>query len=109
MDDFEDFLWRLSRQLMNMVDRGQATPQQPYFELTNTKEGIKLTAELPGAAPEDVRVSLSKDMVRVTVMGDCGPAYSSVFDRVRIDPKDARISYKNGVLEVFAPKRKAVF
>ena len=56
MDEFEDFLWRLSRQLLSMAGPQAANAAEPYAELTESDGGVKLTAEMPGVRPGDLRV-----------------------------------------------------
>jgi HSP20 family molecular chaperone IbpA len=109
MDDFEDFLWRLSRQLLNMVGPQAVYRAEPYVELTESEGGVKLTAETPGVRPEDLRIRVSDDQIRLNILENGYTVYSGVYETGRLKPREADIHYRNGVLEVTVPHRKTFF
>jgi HSP20 family molecular chaperone IbpA len=82
---------------------------EPYVEFDETEEGIVLTAEIPGVRPDNVKVRVCDDEVRVEIMENGMVAYSEVFESDRIDPKQAKIQFRNGILVVRAPYMNAVF
>jgi HSP20 family molecular chaperone IbpA len=111
VEDFEEVFWRLSRQLLNMVGAQVSFSQghEPYVELTETKEGVALTAEVPGVRAQDIRVKARPDHIRLQIVEAGETVYSSIFETRPIDPEAVRISLKNGILEVNAPNRKGLF
>ena len=108
MDNFEYLLWTLSRQLLNMVGQTQGH-FEPYIEVADTADGIRVTAELPGIRPQDIRVNVSEDELTLTVLKNGLTAYTETFEADGLDEKSARIGCLNGVLEVQVPYKKAVF
>ena len=108
MDDFEDFLWRLSRHLLTAVAQ-QPNQMEPYFELSGSDDHMFLTAELPGVRPQDLRVRVCEDEVYVSVVSNGVTVYSGSFSTSRTSPKDARVQFKNGILEVRLPRLKSIF
>jgi HSP20 family molecular chaperone IbpA len=109
MDEFEDFLWRLSRQLMNMVGPQAAYRAEPYVELSEGDGGVLLTAETPGVKAGDLRVRVSADRIRLSVVENGFTVYSGVYETGKIKPGEAVIQYRNGVLEVRVPYAKTLF
>jgi HSP20 family protein len=111
MDDFNDFLWRLSRHLASMVG-AEITfggDREPFIEFTESDDEVLLTCEMPGVKAEDVRVRVCGDEFRVTIVENGVVTYSEDFETGRIKPAEARITYRNGVLEVRIPFKKALF
>ena len=107
----DEFLWRLSRQLANMMG-AQITFSnglEPYIEFDEGDEGVVLTAEIPGIRPEDIRVRVCPDEIKLDIMQNGVMAYSEVFETDRIKPKEAKIRCRNGVLEVRIPYEDAGF
>lgn len=110
MDDFESFLWRLSKNLFAAAAASQQQSQaEPYFEVSESDEGVMITAELPLVNPQDLRVNVTEREVTVTVEANGGESFSESFETEGIDPKDARITFKNGILQMRLPYRKSVF
>jgi HSP20 family molecular chaperone IbpA len=109
VDDFDDFIWRLGRQLMSMVGAQAAYVDEPYVEFSESDDGVMLTAETPGVRPEDLRVRVSDNQIRLTVMENGSIAYSGVYKTGKLKPGEAKIQYRNGVLDVKVPRRKTLF
>ena len=109
MDDFEDFLWKLSRQLFQLMAAQQAGPAEPYAEISEGEDCVRLTAELPGVAAEDLKIQVADDEIRLSVEKNGLPVYSEVFETERMSRGEARIRFKNGVLDIEVPYRKSIF
>ena len=92
----------------------------PALEMTETKKGFKITAELPGIDPADVEVSIEDGMLRIVGEKNSGHeadekgyrlserSYGS-FERLipipaRTHPDKIKASHKNGLLTVTIPK-----
>jgi len=72
-------------------------------------DGVHLTAEVPGVSPQDLRVRVCDDEIRVEVVENGFTVRSSVYETPRIKPGQARMMFRNGVLEVKAPHARALF
>ena len=85
---------------------------QPYTDLVESAGEFILTAELPGARSEDIRVNASPQAVEVVVVGRGTPGrivrdvgFAKVYPMPSvIDPDNIKAQYRNGILEVKLPK-----
>jgi len=85
---------------------------QPYADIIESAGEYILTAELPGARSGDIRVNARLRSVEVVVVGRGMPgriARNVGFAKVypmpgAIDPENIKAQYRNGILEVKAPK-----
>ena len=85
---------------------------QPYADLVESAGEFILTAELPGARSEDIRVNANPRTVELVVRGRMTPGQASRgggFARAyvmpaEIDPDNIKAQYRNGILEVKLPK-----
>ncbi|MBD3387759.1 MAG: hypothetical protein GF416_01810 [Candidatus Altiarchaeales archaeon] len=109
MDEIEDFLWRLSRQLFNMVGGQMMQSPEPYVEVSEHDEGVVLAAEAPGVRPEDLRVRVSDHGIRISIVENGIITYSRTYETGKISQDDAEITCKNGVLEVKVPYKRTFF
>ncbi|MFH0862841.1 MAG: Hsp20/alpha crystallin family protein [Candidatus Altiarchaeota archaeon] len=111
MDGFDELLWRLSRQLANIMG-AQITFSnglEPYIEFDEGVDGVVLTAEIPGIRPECIRVSVCEDEIKLDIVQNGVMAYSEVFETDLIKAGEARIRCRNDVLEVRVPYADAGF
>lgn len=115
-------------EIQKMIDDSMS---RPYFEnalrransdVTETKDEIIVTIELPGVDKKDINVEASEDTISVTVESKkksetkkegfykAGSRYfnfsANYATPAVIDPKTVSASYLNGVLEVSAKKIK---
>jgi HSP20 family molecular chaperone IbpA len=116
LDDRDDFISEIRRILAEMAAfsgmlSGGSMPmpaansvREPHEEWTETDLEYVITVETPGARPEDVHVGAGKKVVRIDVdeTDETTLTHTYPFER-EINPKELRITYKNGVLEVRAP------
>jgi HSP20 family molecular chaperone IbpA len=109
VDDFENFLWKLSRQLFQLIATEQTGPAEPYVEISEGDDCVRLTAELPGVSAEDLKIQVADDEIRLKVAKNGLPVYSEVFETERMMRGEARIRFKNGVLDIEVPYRKSIF
>ena len=92
----------------------------PYIDLSETQDNLVISAEIPGADPEDIELSMTDD--RLTIKGHVREALGVKADggqarelrygsfsrtiqlpcRIRLDDVEAR--YQAGVLHVVMPK-----
>ena len=96
--------------------------ETPFLDLSETDDTLVVRAEIPGAGPEDLEISLSND--RLTIKGevkqdlvDEGEDYLrrekhyGFFSRTiqlpcKVLIEDVKASYKDGVLTILMPKCK---
>lgn len=92
----------------------------PFVDLSETEDRLILRAEIPGVKPEDLEISLSRDML--TLRGEvreetneAGCAFTergiTVFSRTirlpcRVQVDEVKATYREGLLSVVMPKCK---
>jgi len=110
------------RQEIDRLFEASSTVQdiRPEFEVKETKEGIEITAELPGVLEKDIDVSLSKGIL--TIRGEkkseetkdgetyhiAERSYGSFSRSLELpyEPEEKKISasFTNGVLSLIIPR-----
>jgi len=93
---------------------------RPYVDLMNAGSEIIVTAELPGVNKADIRINATDAEVEITVESANSEGENRRCSRTRydnfyvketmpaeIDPKKIKATYKNGVLEIKAPKKES--
>ena len=78
--------------------------REPLVDIVNTNGEIKVIIELPGVAKEDIKLSGTEDKLTISVEAPERKYFKEIEVPAKIDPKKAKTSYKNGVLEVTLPK-----
>ncbi len=78
--------------------------REPLVDIVNTNGEIKVIVELPGVAKEDIKLSGTEDKLTISVEAPERKYFKEIEVPAKIDPKKAKTSYKNGVLEVTLPK-----
>lgn len=81
--------------------------REPLVDVINTNGEIKIIAELPGVEKEDIKLHGTETALTISVDTPQRKYYKEVELPERVDPKQAKSTYKNGVLEVTLPKKKA--
>ena len=78
--------------------------REPLVDIVDTDSEIKVIVELPGVAKEEIKLSGTEDTLTISVDNHQRKYYKEIEIPAKIDPKKAKSSYKNGVLEVTLPK-----
>jgi len=78
--------------------------KEPLVDIVNTNGEIKVIIELPGVAKEDIKFSGTENKLTISVEAPERKYFKEIEVPAKIDPKKAKTSYKNGVLEVTLPK-----
>ncbi len=78
--------------------------REPLVDIVNTNGEIKVIIELPGVAKEAIKLSGTEDKLTISVEAPERKYFKEIEVPAKIDPKKAKTSYKNGVLEVTLPK-----
>jgi HSP20 family protein len=82
--------------------------REPLIDVIKGQNEIRVVAEVPGVSKEDLRISATEDYVTIeSVTGE--PRYHKKIELPEsVDPKTAKSTYKNGIVEVsFQPKNKS--
>ena len=80
--------------------------REPLVDVIEEKASIKVVAELPGVEKEDIKLNATEDMLTISVDTPQRKYYKEVILPAKIDPKSAKATYKNGVLEVKLAKKE---
>jgi len=80
--------------------------REPLVDALSTDGEVKVVAELPGVEKTDIKLHGTEDVLTISVDTSQRKYYKEVELPAKVDPKDARSSYKNGVLEVVLTKIK---
>jgi HSP20 family protein len=78
--------------------------REPLVDLLDTNGEIKVIVELPGVEKEDIKLSATECKLTISVEAPERRYFKELEMPAKIDPKKAKTSYKNGVLEVTIPK-----
>ncbi len=80
--------------------------REPLVDVVDTDNEIKVVAELPGVEKKDIKLYALDDMLTISVETVERKYYKEVKLTSEVEPKEAKTSYKNGVLEVTLQKSK---
>lgn len=80
--------------------------REPLVDTYSTNGEVKVVAELPGVEKKDIQLHGTEDSLTISVDTPERKYYKEVKLPARVDPKKAKTSYKNGVLEVTLPKKE---
>ncbi len=92
---------RLGRPQVNIKEQ-----REPLVDVMETDGEVKVIAELPGVEKKDITLHGTENTLMISVDTPQRKYYKEVEMPTEIEPKGAKSSYKNGVLEVTVPKRK---
>jgi len=80
--------------------------REPLVDIVDTNGEIKVIVELPGVAKKDIKLRGTEDKLIISVSVPERKYFKEIDLPSKIDPKKAKTSYKNGVLEVSIAKVK---
>lgn len=92
---------RMGRPRVNIKEQ-----REPLVDVLETDGEIKVITELPGVEKKDITLHGTENTLTISVDTPQHKYYKEVETPAKIDPKQAKSSYKNGVLEVTVPKKK---
>jgi len=80
--------------------------REPLVDVYTTNGEVKVIAELPGVEKEDIQLHGTEDSLTISVDTPERKYYKEVKLPAKVNPKEAKTRYKNGVLEVTLPKEE---
>ncbi len=92
------------------VRKGEGTPwkeiqdkREPLVDVVSSNKDIKVIAEMPGVNKEDINVTVAEKSVTISVDRADRGYYKELELPGTVDPKGAKSSYNNGILEIRLP------
>ena len=83
---------------------------KPLVDIFETEDSVHIVAELPGVEKEDIHLNTTESLIELKATRGEHNYYESLELPVKIGPDSAKVTYKNGVLEVIfkrqEPERK---
>ena len=97
------------REFGNVKPRRNGLPQvqeerEPLVDIIETNGEIHVVVELPGVEKKDIKLSGTEDSLTITVDTPERKYHKEVTLPAKVNVKEAKTQYKNGVLEVTLPK-----
>ncbi len=86
------------------VENPEVVTRDPLVDVILTESAIYLTAEMPGASADDVRVAADEGRLRIQAEGE-RRYYSSVDLPADVDPNTLKHTFKNGVLDIVIARK----
>ena len=80
--------------------------REPLADVMETDGEVKVIVELPGVEKEDIKLHGTERSLTISVDTRQRKYHKEVELPAKVDPKEAKSSYKNGVLEVTLQKQK---
>jgi HSP20 family protein len=81
--------------------------REPLVDIVETNNEIRVVAELPGVEKTDIKLHGTEDSLTISVDTPQSKYYKEVTLPAKVKVKEAKSTYKNGVLEVAIPKTEA--
>jgi HSP20 family protein len=81
--------------------------REPLVDTIEENGTIKVVAEIPGVERDDINLECAKNTLIISVNTPTRKYYKEVELPSQVDPESAKVSYRNGVLEVTLTKRRA--
>jgi HSP20 family protein len=80
--------------------------REPLIDVLETDGEVKVIAELPGVEKKDITLQGTENTLTISVETPQRKYYKEMETPAKIEPKQAKSSYKNGVLDITIPKKK---
>ena len=78
--------------------------REPLVDMVSSDKEVRVIAEMPGVKKEDIDVTVNEKSMVISVESEDRGYYKELDLPGIVDPKGARSTYNNGVLEVTIPK-----
>jgi len=80
--------------------------REPLTDVMTTDDEVKVIVELPGVEKEDVKIRGTENKLTISVDTPQRKYYKEIDLPTSVDPKEAKSTYKNGVLDVTLKGKK---
>jgi len=80
--------------------------REPLVDIISTDGEVKVVAELPGVEKNDIKLQGTEKTLTISVDTPRRKYYKEVELPANVEPRNAKSTYKNGVLEVTVQKKK---
>jgi len=80
--------------------------REPLIDITDDKETIQVTAELPGVEKKDVKMTCADDMLTISVNTPSQKYHKDIQLPTVVNPDTPKATYNNGVLVITLQKTK---
>jgi HSP20 family protein len=80
--------------------------RDPLADVMTTDNEVRVVLELPGVEKKDIKMRGTEDSLIVSVDSPRRKFFKKLELPMKVDPKTAKSSYKNGVLEVIIKTKK---
>ncbi|MEM2098952.1 MAG: archaeal heat shock protein Hsp20 [Candidatus Bathyarchaeia archaeon] len=81
--------------------------REPLVDVVETGSEIRVVVELPGVEKSDIKLHGTEDSLEISVNTPQYKYYKEVALPAKVKIKEAKSTYKNGVLEVILPRAEA--
>ena len=92
------------------VHKGEGTPwneiqdkREPLVDVVSSDKEVRVIAEMPGVSKEDIDLTINERSLVINVDREDRRYYKKLEFPGAVDPKGAKSSYNNGILEVTVP------
>ncbi len=79
--------------------------REPLVDVIETEREVKVVAELPGAEKEKIDLKATEERLTIRADSPHGRYRKEVQLPSRVEPKASKATYRNGILEVYLPKK----
>lgn len=83
--------------------KGIQEKREPLVDVVSSDKEVRVIAELPGVQKEDIGVEVNERSLTISVDGKERKYFKRLDLPGVVDPRGAKSSYNNGILEVTAP------
>lgn len=80
--------------------------REPLVDIIETDGEVKVVAELPGVEKNDIKLHGTEDTLTISVDIPQRKYYKEIKLPAKVNAREAKTEYKNGVLEITLPKTK---
>ncbi len=81
--------------------------REPLVDVVSSDREVRVIAEMPGVSKEDINVTVNENSVTISVDREDRGYYKELELPAIVDPKGARSTYNNGILEVTIPLKSS--
>ena len=81
--------------------------REPLVDIVETDGEVRVVVELPGVEKSDIKLYGNEDSITISVNTPQSKYYKEVQLQSKVKVKEAKSTYKNGVLEVVLPKAES--